>query len=65
MSGPFQMIGDEEAPVCVDGVCALPQAGVRDAADQRLEGSPHAMSSHEIGTDHGDRPGAGREERDA
>ncbi len=26
MSGPFELVGDVDAPVCVDGVCALPEA---------------------------------------
>ena len=29
---PFEMIGDDDAAVCVDGVCALPEAGA-DAPD--------------------------------
>jgi hypothetical protein len=24
MSGPFQMVGEQDAPVCADGVCELP-----------------------------------------
>lgn len=24
MTGPLQMVGDDDAAVCVDGVCALP-----------------------------------------
>ena len=33
MTGPFEMVGDD-APVCVDGVCALPaaQGGETDEA---------------------------------
>ena len=32
MSGPFEMIGDDEAGLCVDGVCAVP--GPRPAEQQ-------------------------------
>lgn len=33
MSGPFEVVGDD-APVCVDGVCALPGEPT-DSADER------------------------------
>lgn len=26
MTGPFEILGEDDAPVCVDGVCALPAA---------------------------------------
>lgn len=26
MSGPLEIVGDEEAPVCEDGVCEIPAA---------------------------------------
>ena len=26
MSGPLEIVGDEEAPVCEDGVCEIPTA---------------------------------------
>ena len=29
---PFEMIGDDGAAVCVDGVCAVPEVGT-DASD--------------------------------
>lgn len=31
MSGPFEMVGDVDAPVCVDGVCTLPTDAVEAA----------------------------------
>ncbi|MDF1705897.1 MAG: hypothetical protein P1U38_14095 [Aeromicrobium sp.] len=31
MSGPFEMVGEVDAPVCVDGVCALPTDAVEAA----------------------------------
>jgi len=24
-TGPFEMLGDDDAPVCEDGVCAIPE----------------------------------------
>jgi hypothetical protein len=24
VTGPFEILGDDDAPVCVDGVCAVP-----------------------------------------
>lgn len=33
---PFEMIGDDDAAVCVDGVCALPEAGT-DTSEPVLE----------------------------
>jgi hypothetical protein len=33
MIGPLEMVGDDDAQVCVDGVCALPEAP--DTADPR------------------------------
>ena len=38
--GPFEMIGDENAEVCVDGVCAVPRP-VEDA-ERREEDSADA-----------------------
>lgn len=32
-SGPLEIVGDEDAPVCVDGVCAVPGAE-DDAPDE-------------------------------
>lgn len=26
MTGPFEIVGDEDAPACVDGVCAVEPA---------------------------------------
>ena len=26
MTGPFEIVGDDDAPVCVDGVCEIPRA---------------------------------------
>jgi len=37
MTGPFELVGADDAPVCVDGVCALPDAAIGDAPDQGLE----------------------------
>jgi hypothetical protein len=31
VTGPLEIVGDADAPVCVDGVCAIPD--VTDAAD--------------------------------
>lgn len=31
MSGPFQMLGPDDAPACVDGVCELPAGTLPDA----------------------------------
>ena len=31
MSGPFEMVGAPDAPLCVDGVCALPTDDVEAA----------------------------------
>ena len=31
MTGPFEMVGDADAPVCVDGVCARPADAVEAA----------------------------------
>ncbi|MEG9226093.1 hypothetical protein [Aeromicrobium sp. Sec7.5] len=28
MTGPFELVGDADAPVCVDDVCALPADAV-------------------------------------
>lgn len=28
MTGPFELVGDTDAPVCVDGMCALPPEAV-------------------------------------
>jgi len=25
VTGPFELLGEADAPVCVDGVCALPE----------------------------------------
>ncbi len=39
MTGPFEIVGAPDAPVCVDGVCALPEATV-DAPDTTDDVSP-------------------------
>ncbi len=31
MTGPFELVGDTDAPLCVDGVCALPTDAVEAA----------------------------------
>ncbi len=33
MSGPFELVGDADAPVCVDGVCAIPGADAEASED--------------------------------
>lgn len=34
MTGPLEMVGDDDAAVCEDGVCALPDAAVGDPAHE-------------------------------
>ncbi len=31
MTGPFELVGEPDAPVCVDGVCAMPTDAVEAA----------------------------------
>ena len=38
MTGPFEMVGDDEAPVCVDGVCELPGATKPSEAEDHARG---------------------------
>ncbi|SKB08580.1 hypothetical protein SAMN06295964_2233 [Aeromicrobium choanae] len=37
MTGPFEIVGDEDAPTCVDGVCAIEPATA--GADEEQEPS--------------------------
>ena len=30
MNGPFEMVGDDTAPVCEDGVCEIPHTSPED-----------------------------------
>ena len=51
MNGPLEMLGDDAAAVCVDGVCAVPattsapsERSAQDEADEaglKDPGSPH------------------------
>lgn len=40
MTSPFEMIGDEDAPTCVDGVCAIPSPTSEAAATTETPGDP-------------------------
>lgn len=31
MSGPLEIVGDDDAPLCEDGVCELPPADLNEA----------------------------------
>jgi hypothetical protein len=31
--GPLELVGDDDAPTCVDGVCAVPGPGSSDEDD--------------------------------
>ena len=43
MSGPLKLVGDPEAAVCVDGVCAVPRPEPKPAEDaERRDGSADA-----------------------
>lgn len=33
MSGPLEIVGEPDAPSCVDGVCDVPEPDVAPAAD--------------------------------
>ncbi|WP_283251924.1 hypothetical protein [Aeromicrobium duanguangcaii] len=37
MTGPFEMVGNDEAPVCVDGVCAIPEPPAASAPSEPTE----------------------------
>lgn len=40
MSGPFELVGDDDAGVCEDGVCALPDAPHAPAGDDPAADDP-------------------------
>jgi hypothetical protein len=43
MSGPFELIGDPDAAVCEDGICAVPDPQPVEAADPaQTDGSADA-----------------------
>lgn len=44
MNGPFEMVGEVDAPLCVDGVCALPT----DADEAVSAAADTASTSHHI-----------------
>lgn len=33
MSGPLEIIGEDDAPVCVDGICAVPTVQPAEPAE--------------------------------
>ncbi|UUI67548.1 hypothetical protein [Aeromicrobium duanguangcaii] len=37
MTGPFEMVGNDEAPVCVDGVCAIPEPSAASEPSEPTE----------------------------
>ncbi len=32
--GPFELVGEDDAPTCVDGVCALPEPAATEPTDE-------------------------------
>ncbi len=39
MSGPFELVGEDDAPTCVDGVCALPEPTATEPKDRESDTS--------------------------
>ncbi|MCX6406333.1 MAG: hypothetical protein NTV28_05390 [Propionibacteriales bacterium] len=39
MTGPLQMVGDDDAAVCVDGVCALPSTTSAPPQPEAVDGA--------------------------
>lgn len=35
MTGPLELVGDEDAPSCEDGICDFPAAPVQDVSSPR------------------------------
>jgi hypothetical protein len=42
VSGPFELVGDPDAAVCVDGVCAVPLPGPKPEDAERHDDSADA-----------------------
>ncbi|MCW2799836.1 MAG: hypothetical protein JWQ70_1308 [Aeromicrobium sp.] len=35
MNGPLEMVGDEAAPACEDGVCEIPESAIDGPSDRK------------------------------